>query len=157
MYHPVETWILETPAQELRRFMRSSPTGIGDCYWLEALVQTIEAHAVNTSLVDVRNTDFPHVVIEVGTTGEEQIVAPMPTFSLTPNPANENVVLQIVDWNDAVRWSVRNMEGELIANGTADAPARISISLRRWPAGSYVCMIESLEGNLIASKILIIQ
>ena len=157
MYHPVETWILETPAQELRRFMRSSPTGIGDCYWLEALVQTIEAHAASTSLVDVRDTDFPHVVIDAGTTGEEQIVAPMPTFSLTPNPANENVVLQIVDWNDAVRWSVRNMEGELMATGTADAPARISISLRRWPAGSYVCMIESLEGNLIASKILIIQ
>ena len=107
--------------------------------------------------MDVRDTDFPHVVIDAGTTGEEQSVAPMPTFSLTPNPANENVVLQIVDWNDAVRWSVRNMEGELMATGTADAPARISISLRRWPAGSYVCMIESLEGNLIASKILIIQ
>ena len=157
MYQPVETWILETPAQELRRFMRSSPTGIGDCYWLEALVQTIEAHAASTNLVDVRDTDFPLVVIDAGTTGEEQIVASMPTFSLTPNPAKENVVLQIVDWNDAVRWSVRNMEGELMANGTADALTQISISLRRWPAGSYVCMISSVESNQMASKIIIIQ
>jgi hypothetical protein len=157
MYHPVETWIVEAPPQMLRRYMRSSPTGIGDCYWLEALVQTIEAHAVNTALVDVRDTDFPEVALDEGTTGEERIDAVNPIFTMTPNPARENVELQVYDWIGEIRWSARNMKGELIASGTAVAPTQISISLRRWPSGSYVCTIESLEGNLAACKILIIQ
>lgn len=156
MYHPVETWILQTPANILRRYMRSSPTGIGDCYWLEAMVQTIEAHAVHTTLVDVRNTDFPKVDIDDDITGIEEHDVVLPTFKLTPNPAAENVVLHIPDWHGTVHWSVRNINGELMANGTTEAPARISISLRRWASGSYVCMIESLDGNLMASKILLI-
>lgn len=156
MYHPVETWILQSPPTALRRYMRSSPTGIGDCYWLEALVQTIEAHAVNTTLVDIRNTDFPQVVIDEDITGEAQLDKLMPTFTLTPNPAIENVALQILNCHGVVRWAVRNMKGTMMVNGKAEAPTQVSISLRRWPSGSYVCVIESPEGHVMASKILII-
>jgi hypothetical protein len=44
MLAPVERWVVGSSAAELRRELKSTPTGIGDCYWLEALVQGIEAH-----------------------------------------------------------------------------------------------------------------
>jgi hypothetical protein len=44
MIAPVERWVAETPAATLARQLRGSPQGVGDCYWLEALVQAIEAH-----------------------------------------------------------------------------------------------------------------
>ena len=44
MIHPVERWVAETDAPRLAQAMRSTPVGIGDCYWIEALVRTIEAH-----------------------------------------------------------------------------------------------------------------
>lgn len=43
MVFPVERWVAETDSATLVRCMRSTPVGIGDCYWLEALVQAIEA------------------------------------------------------------------------------------------------------------------
>jgi len=43
MIFPVQRWIAQKEPAELARFMRSTPVGIGDCYWLEALVHTIEA------------------------------------------------------------------------------------------------------------------
>ena len=43
MVFPVERWVAQTEAAQLERFMRSTPVGIGDCYWIESLVQTIEA------------------------------------------------------------------------------------------------------------------
>ncbi|GAB6187765.1 hypothetical protein [Thermopirellula anaerolimosa] len=44
MIHPVERWVAGTDARRLADFMRSVPVGIGDCYWIEALTRTIEAH-----------------------------------------------------------------------------------------------------------------
>jgi hypothetical protein len=44
MVYAVERWVRQVPAAELALYMRSAPTGIGDCYWMEGLVQTIEAH-----------------------------------------------------------------------------------------------------------------
>lgn len=41
--YPIERWVKGTPPDTLAGYMRSAPTGIGDCYWLESLVQTIEA------------------------------------------------------------------------------------------------------------------
>jgi hypothetical protein len=43
MVYPIERWVKQTPGEQLALYMRSMPTGIGDCYWLEGLVQTIEA------------------------------------------------------------------------------------------------------------------
>lgn len=43
MVFPVERWVAKTEASTLTSFTRSTPVGIGDCYWIEALVQTIEA------------------------------------------------------------------------------------------------------------------
>ncbi len=53
MRMPVERYLLATEARTLRTYMSSAPTGLGDCYWLEALVLTIEAHG-SLSWVDVR-------------------------------------------------------------------------------------------------------
>ncbi|AXA36938.1 MAG: hypothetical protein D6691_11070 [Candidatus Hydrogenedentota bacterium] len=57
MMAPIERWVVNASAETLAEFMRSSPTGIGDCYWLEGLVQAIEAHGT-TQWVDVRTSTF---------------------------------------------------------------------------------------------------
>lgn len=44
MIAPVERWVVQTPSAQLAQWTRGSPHGIGDSYWLEALVQAIEAH-----------------------------------------------------------------------------------------------------------------
>ena len=55
MIYPIERWVKQTPADELAKYMRSAPTGIGDCYWMESLVQTIEACGpVQWSKVDAK-------------------------------------------------------------------------------------------------------
>jgi hypothetical protein len=46
MVAPIERWVKEADASTLRGYCRSVPTGRGDCYWLEMLVQAIEAHGV---------------------------------------------------------------------------------------------------------------
>jgi hypothetical protein len=51
MFAPVERWVVQSDAARLRRYCRSVPNGRGDCYWLEMLVQAIEATG------DVRWTD----------------------------------------------------------------------------------------------------
>ena len=43
MVFPVERWVARTEPGNLARFLRSTPVGIGDCYWIESLVQAIEA------------------------------------------------------------------------------------------------------------------
>jgi hypothetical protein len=43
MIYPVERWVAQADAKTLAGYMRSTPVGIGDCYWIESLVQTIEA------------------------------------------------------------------------------------------------------------------
>jgi len=48
MIHPIERWVAGTDAPQLADFMRSVPVGIGDCYWIEALTRTIEAHGQTT-------------------------------------------------------------------------------------------------------------
>jgi len=48
MIYPVERWVRQTPVEQLDLYLRSVPTGIGDCYWMESLVQTIEAHGPMT-------------------------------------------------------------------------------------------------------------
>jgi hypothetical protein len=53
MFAPVERWVNDATASILREYCRSVPTGRGDCYWLEMLVQTIEAHG-QTQWKDVR-------------------------------------------------------------------------------------------------------
>jgi hypothetical protein len=53
MVMPVERWVAGTSAAALTDYMRSGPTAIGDCYWLEALVLAIEANGT-TTWTDVR-------------------------------------------------------------------------------------------------------
>lgn len=44
MLAPVQRWVAEADASSLRLLARGAPNGVGDCYWLEAVVQAIEAH-----------------------------------------------------------------------------------------------------------------
>jgi hypothetical protein len=53
MVMPVERWVAQTSASTLVDYMRSGPTAIGDCYWLESLVLAIEATGTST-WTDVR-------------------------------------------------------------------------------------------------------
>jgi hypothetical protein len=43
MIFPSERWIAQKDPAELAKYLRSTPVGVGDCYWIEALVQAIEA------------------------------------------------------------------------------------------------------------------
>jgi hypothetical protein len=53
MMFPIERWVIGADAQTLAGYMRSCPTGVGDCHWIESLVQAIEAFGV-TTWTDVR-------------------------------------------------------------------------------------------------------
>ena len=53
MIAPLERWLVQADAATLRSYTRSVPTGKGDCYWLEMLVQAIEAHG-SLEWADVR-------------------------------------------------------------------------------------------------------
>lgn len=57
MFFPVERWVLNSEASRLSGFMRSAPIGIADSYWLEALINTIEAGGTDV-WVDVREKSF---------------------------------------------------------------------------------------------------
>jgi len=48
MLVPVERWVAGASAQTLAGYTRSTPIGIGDCYWLEMLVTAIEAAGTTT-------------------------------------------------------------------------------------------------------------
>jgi hypothetical protein len=43
MIVPMERWVAGASAHKLARYTRSAPICIGDCYWLEAMVHSIEA------------------------------------------------------------------------------------------------------------------
>lgn len=58
MIAPVERWVVGAPAATLAKQTRGSPQGTGDCYWLEALVQAIEAHGT-AAWRDVRHPAVP--------------------------------------------------------------------------------------------------
>ena len=53
MIAPLERWLVQADAATLRSYTRSVPTGKGDCYWLEMLIQAIEAHG-SLTWTDVR-------------------------------------------------------------------------------------------------------
>ncbi|MHB9007302.1 MAG: hypothetical protein ACYDC1_10270, partial [Limisphaerales bacterium] len=53
MFAPIERWVVEAGPGPWRRHLRGAPNGRGDCHWIEALVQGIEAHGVRR-WVDVR-------------------------------------------------------------------------------------------------------
>jgi len=54
MVFPIERWVADAEPQALASYMASGPDGIGDCYWLEPLVWTIESH-VPTRWMDMRS------------------------------------------------------------------------------------------------------
>ncbi len=45
MVFPFQRWIMDTDAEQLRLYLRTAPTGLGDCYWMESAVWAIEATA----------------------------------------------------------------------------------------------------------------
>jgi hypothetical protein len=55
---PIERWVVGASAATLKDYVRSGPICIGDSYWLESLVQAIEASG-SLAWVDVRNAGSP--------------------------------------------------------------------------------------------------
>ena len=53
MVFPVERWVADATPDVLAGYMASGPDGLGDSYWLEPLVWTIEAHG-QISWTDIR-------------------------------------------------------------------------------------------------------
>jgi hypothetical protein len=74
MIAPIERWVVGSSAVQLRAEMKSAPTGIGDCYWIEALVQAIEATGTLT-WTDVR--------VAAATPTNTPVVSPTPTATVT--------------------------------------------------------------------------
>ena len=58
MIAPVERWVVQADATTLKSFLRGTPNGRGDCYWIEMLVQAIEAHGT-LEWTDVRAAAGP--------------------------------------------------------------------------------------------------
>ncbi len=54
MLFPIERWVVGTDPATLAGYLASAPSCHGDCVWIEALVQAIEAHG-QTQWVDVRD------------------------------------------------------------------------------------------------------
>jgi hypothetical protein len=96
MIAPVERWVAGAGAARLRAQIRSAPTGIGDCYWLEALVQAIEATSGTLAWTDVRvATPTPSVTPVVSPTPTRTatpVVSPTPTATPTPTRTATPVV-----------------------------------------------------------------
>jgi hypothetical protein len=57
MVVPMERWLIGQNAQTMASYMLSSPIGVADSYWMEAVVYAIESDAVDL-WVDVRETPF---------------------------------------------------------------------------------------------------
>ena len=53
MIFPIDRWVADVDARTLASYMVSGPDGVGDSYWLEPLVWTVEAFG-QTKWVDVR-------------------------------------------------------------------------------------------------------
>jgi hypothetical protein len=53
MIVPIERWVGSASPETLARYTRSSPICIGDCYWIEALINAIEASG-QTKWVDAK-------------------------------------------------------------------------------------------------------
>ncbi|MCS6929062.1 MAG: hypothetical protein NZM43_06150 [Saprospiraceae bacterium] len=158
MYHPVETWILQAPADQLRRYMRSSPTGRGDCYWIEALVQTIEAHSANTRWIDVRTQVFPPIVLEGTVSNYAPSYTPTLRLRLQPNPATHQVRLEISEPPAVpLRWQACDQQGRIVTSGVV-APGQdgVLVSLNHWPSGSYLISLLDERHQSIHTQTLII-
>jgi hypothetical protein len=64
MIVPVERWVVQVSASTLKDYMRSGPVCIGDCYWLESLVQAIEATG-SLAWADVRGMPTPPTGVRI--------------------------------------------------------------------------------------------
>jgi hypothetical protein len=62
MFAPMERWALGVDADRMSQWVRSGPSGIADCYWIEALVQAIESRGEIT-WTDLRSNQPPFVAI----------------------------------------------------------------------------------------------
>jgi hypothetical protein len=60
---PLERWFRNVDAETLASYMISSPVGIADSYWLEALIMAIEANASDV-FVDVRDVPFETDIVQ---------------------------------------------------------------------------------------------
>ncbi|HEY7115254.1 MAG TPA: hypothetical protein VH475_01640 [Tepidisphaeraceae bacterium] len=63
MIVPVERWVADAPPARLASYTKSAPICLGDCYWIEMLINAIESTG-NTQWVDLK--DAPTVDAQLG-------------------------------------------------------------------------------------------
>lgn len=136
MFFPVERWVLNSDASRLSRFMRSAPVGIADSYWLEAMVNTIEAGGTDV-WVDVREnsfeTDFVMGLPEV-VTSEISNISPLTATSggLISHDGGSPIQNRGVVWNNSGQPDLTNAIG-ITEDGTG--------------VGSFISELQHLEPN----------
>lgn len=88
MMAPLERWVVHAPAATLARQMRGAPWGRGDCHWLEALVQAIEAHGT----LAWRDVRYPGVALETWRQAVFGAEAALPRARLTADGDGDGIV-----------------------------------------------------------------
>lgn len=146
MAAPIERWVREAGAAQLATWARSAPAGRGDCYWLEALVQAIEAHGTLV-WVDVRDGS---AVADPG-----QAVQPtLRLLAIEPNPVAQcgQVRFRLEGPPRTVGLRLFDAAGRLVARGGAAEPMRGAAALalpgtdavgRPLASGIYLCRIDA--------------
>lgn len=162
MIAPVERWVAGASATELSIALRSAPAGRGDCYWLEALVQAIEAHGT-LSWVDVRETTG---LPESG----GQDAARLVLHSIDPSPTRGPAVIRFSAWGafDAAEVRVFDTAGRLAAHtetqlSTAARTGVVTIPFphrdptgKELPSGVYHCRID-VGGESVSTRVVVIR
>lgn len=91
MIAPLERWFAQTDAHTLARQMRGSPWGRGDCHWIEALVQAIEAHGT-TTWRDLRHPHVPFALWQQQTFGDDHALPRAQPFASWHASGMANIV-----------------------------------------------------------------
>jgi regulation of enolase protein 1 (concanavalin A-like superfamily) len=142
MMAPVERWVVQAGAATLKGQMASNPTGIGDCYWIEALVQAIEAYGT-IAWADVRTGVTPTLytlTVTSGTGGGSYAAGTV--VSIAANPSGAGMLFD--------RWT-----GATVANATASsttltmpaANTSVTATYKAAPLVTYTLTVNSGSGN----------
>jgi hypothetical protein len=79
---------------------------------------------------------------EVGLT---EVSSTMRPLSIAPNPSDDQAVVQVIEAQGAVEWSVLDLRGSVMLAGKAGS-GRFTVPTRRLAAGTYILQARSAAG-----------
>jgi hypothetical protein len=142
MVLPIEKWVKNTTGANLEKFFTSAPKGIGDCYWIEGLVLTLEAFGDDV-WKDCRTEPFSF---------EFALKLPL----ITTQPQHKLVLegLDVIFTVDAQSQEALIYEwfgpSGNIANSNNDSLNLGNISLGN--SGFYYCKVSNSKGSVISDS-----